>query len=111
MLVWATKDGRVQRIHHQPHLLEPAKQAGAVNIDEGPPEPPQVGRGEQSVLYLRDGALVYDVEPRELTEEERTAEALDRLDALIGVAEAKSLLTRDEVDAEVERRRTDGRDG
>lgn len=82
-VVFTEPDGRIRLIHFKPEQLPDEKRASGVELDEIP-EPPEAGMGESAVAFLEDGAVVYKMMPRELTEEERIAQLEQKLAALLG---------------------------
>lgn len=100
MLVWTDSIGRVTRVHYKPETLSKEKREGGVFIDSMP-DAPEVDIGERPVLYLNGSTLSWSVEPRELTSDEKVQVLQEKIDALVSVAEKKSLLTDKEVETEI----------
>ncbi len=89
------KDGRVYRYHYKPEKLSAEQLAAGYMIDEDAiPAAPKCGRGEGASLHLKAATRVkvgatcdgsefeWRVYERELTDEEKLEDALERIAAL-----------------------------
>lgn len=80
--VFTDPSGRIGLIHYQPDQLSEEQRAAGFEVAEIP-DPPSTGLGEQAIAYLDGSHVVYHLEPRELTPEEKLAVLEDAVDTLI----------------------------
>ena len=73
---------RIVLFHHKPELLSDERRAAGTEVAEVP-DPPTAGPDEQAVPHLDSGQVVYHLEPRELTADEKLAALEDAVDTLI----------------------------
>ena len=101
-LIFADPDsGRINLVHHQPHLLTQAERDRGHEVTPVALEPPGARDGERMVAYWRDRRVEWepvvlpDDDPQVVATRLKATEA--RLEALLNLTDSRALVTRADV--------------